>query len=188
MRGFSTWLSRWKLSRVRWGTSFSSSIFSTHCFICLVPLALPCLAATSGSDSQWTTSHCLLTTWMLTNSHWFLPNHKSHVTWRCQVQVHQRSVYFKFFWKFSWLLVAWFLLDGRTSSSQVGRPRRTEPYWRQVVDTPPSLHMAGFPCWLATNICRGNGHSLGLPWLTTQLKWVWFFIAGGCSCRTQRFP
>ena len=36
------------------------------------------------------------------------------------------------------------------------------------------LHMAGFP-WLATNICRGNGHSLGLPWLTTQLKWVWFF-------------
>ena len=41
---FSTWLSRWKLSRVRWGTSFPSSIFSTHCFICLVPLALPCLA------------------------------------------------------------------------------------------------------------------------------------------------
>ena len=39
VRGFSTWLSRWKLSRVRWGTSFSSSIFSTHCFICL---ALPC--------------------------------------------------------------------------------------------------------------------------------------------------
>ena len=118
---------------------------------CSSCLALPCLAATSGSDSQWTTSHCLLTTWMLTNSHWFLPNHKSHVTWRCQVQVHQRSVYFKFFWKFSWLLVAWFLLDGRTSSSQVGRPRRTEPYWRQVVDTPPSPY-GRFP-WLATNIC-----------------------------------
>ena len=147
--------------------------------------ALPCLAATSGSDSQWTTSHCLLTTWMLTNSHWFLPNHKSHVTWWCQVQVHQRSVYFKFFWKFSWLLVAWFLLDGRTSSSQVGRPRRTEPYWRQVVDTPPSPY-GRFP-WLATNICRGNnGHSLGLPWLTTQLKWAWFYMAGGC--RTLRFP
>ena len=101
------------------------------------------------------------------------------------MSIFRQKVYFKVFWKLIWLLVAWFLLDGRTSSSQVGRPRRTEPYWRQVVDTPPSPY-GRFP-WLATNICRGNnGHSLGLPWLTTQLKWVWFLLLE--DAETRGFP